>query len=208
MKFCAALTPTHNSVPNLERMLRSFFGSANSPSDMECVLKIDDTNDWLPPHLPRLKREYPNLKWVIGPRYNGYLAMGRFITEAAAASDARWQFMLDDDAELIGKGWDTQLYEMGAGRNTLEFGAQAQFYQLNNSCYERRDGKPVTPVGLFVPANFWRRFGIETLSNPADNAWWDCLHQHGWPILELKGVTYLHHHDINSEHRKTPATKA
>jgi len=201
VKFCAALTPTHNSVANLERMLRSFFGSANTPGDVECVLKIDDSNDWLPPHLSRLKAEFPNLKWVIGPRYSGYLSMGRFIEEAAAAADARWHFMLDDDAELAGKGWDTQLYEMGAGKGKLEFAAQAEFYQLNQSRYPRRDGKPVTPVGLFVPANFWKEFGIQQLTSPADNAWFDALTQHGWPILELRGITYLHHHDVNSEHR-------
>jgi len=202
MKFCCALIPTRNSVENLRKTLRSFFGNANTPPDMEAVLKVDEDNRTTLCALPAFKQEFPTLKWVISPRGVGYNDMGRYIMEAAAASDSRWQFMLDDDAELLGKGWDTQLYEMGAGKEKLEFGAQAENYKLNHTNYP---WGPVTPVGLFVPGNFWKDFGSGIVASPADECWQSILRQKGWPVLPLRGITYWHHHDINSPHRKDQA---
>jgi len=205
MKFCCALTPTNNTVERLRRMLRSFYGSANTPNNMECVLKIDDTNHRTLAALPSLRSEFPNIKSVISPRGLGYDEMGKLIMEAAAASDSVWQFMLDDDAELLGKGWDTQLYEMGHGTTRLDgdgshFAAQAQYYQLNDAMYQWSGGKPCTPVGLFVPSNFWQDHKDGKLWTPADQCWQDCLGQKGWPVKMLPGIVYWHHHNQRSEH--------
>lgn len=203
MNFCAALTPTRNSLTLLRRTLRSFFESANSPNLMQAVVKIDTDDHVKLDAIPKLKEEFPGFVPVISHRGAGYNDMWRFIQECENAANARWHFMLDDDAMLQGKGWDTQLYEMGAqtpiGQET--FAAQAQFYRLGNCTYESTIRNSCTPVGLFVPAHFWKRLGVTQLASPADDAWQSTLLRHKWPIRPLQGVTYYHDHHIDSPHR-------
>jgi len=202
--FCAALTPSRNSVAHIRRSTKAFYDTASAPQLMQNVLRIDEDNLVAQEALPELLREFPNLSCVVGPRYTGYMSMGRFIDEAAAAADAKWHFMYDDDAELRHntvidtRHWDTQLHELGGG----DVAATCQFYQINSSVYESQENHACTPVGLFVPANFWKRFGIEHITNPADDCWHGILIREKWPIRILKGITYYHAWDQQSPHLK------
>jgi hypothetical protein len=193
--LCAGITPTRNGVAKLTDMLSSYFSTADNPNNVEVVLRIDDDNAATIKALPTLKTYFPNVRWVIGPRGQGYSDMYKFAMEASAVTDATWLFLIDDDAVMLTRGWDTLLSKVP----TQHCAAQPEFYWLGFSKY---GSGSCGPVALFVPNKFWITLGCPTIGMPVDQWWLDLLRHHQWPIHLLPGVIYHHRHDPNSEHRK------
>lgn len=189
-KLCAAIMPTRNTVQNLRRALFSYFSQAVNPTAVEVVLRIDNDNTRTMKAIPDIGLSFPNTRFVIGPRYDGYISMPRFVMEAAAETSATWLFLMDDDAEINGP-WDRELMKVTAPA------AQAETYHLNNSKYKNPDGNG--PVGLFVPN--LPPFTQLPETGAVDQIWLDRLRERKMKVGMLAGITYRHFWD-DHKHRK------
>jgi hypothetical protein len=182
--ICSAIIPTRKRLPRLLVTLDSLVATANDPSQIEAVLRVDDDDEETKTQFP--KDKYPWVKMVIGSRYEGYNSMGKFVTEASREASGKWSLLIDDDSWLVGKGWDSQLSQLP----TDGWVAMAEYYHLGGSNYINTQG---CPVGLFFPTRFWERFGIQEIPCPADEAMRslavDC---HKWQVKFLVGITYRH----------------
>lgn len=183
----AAIIPTRKRLPRLLKTLDSIMSTATDKDCIEAVLRVDEDDFETLTGFP--SQNYPWVKIVKGPRYTGYTSMGKFVTEACAATDATWCLLIDDDSWLIGKGWDEKLRNIP----TTGFLAQAMIYNLGHSTYFYPES---SPVGLFFPNQCWKLTGQEELSSPADIMIYDAMIKTmGWKMRYIEGLTYRHDRD-------------
>lgn len=121
----------------------------------------------------------------IGPRLNGLNSIGDFLTELASGASGQWITMLDDDARLLGDGWQHELATLPLSGVFV----RTQVFQHGPSVYDPNPGPP----GWFVPNHCWQSLGEKKIQVPAD----DWFHQllvvkRQWNVRLLKGTTYKH----------------
>jgi len=127
-------------------------------------------------------RNYPNIEFVVGPR----VSLPEMTTTLTHRSRGRWLCYFNDDAVIIGEGWDSQL-----GAESPK-GAiyQPEIYQLNESKYQHatRTGFPFFPNGCWVDF----QCGHDFIPNPADYMVAELAEKFHWQIKFLKGITIFH----------------
>ncbi len=189
--LCSIITPTRKRLMRLIKTMDSIYENADKPTEIEAVLKIDEDDAETLLGFPW--QHYPNVKKVVTPRGRGYVDMGRFVTEACNAATGKWCFLIDDDAWIVGRGWDAQLRQVTTP-NTV---CQCEFYHLGASEY---GSGSCGPNGLIFPNGCWKQFGISELSSPADQCLKGLLvDQHHWRVHLLRGVTYRHNRDTEEQ---------
>ncbi len=194
----SALIPTRCRPDRLRKTIQSLRDTAYNPDAIEYCLRIDDDDQQTIESLHGLNKDF-NVRSVIGPRHTGYFSMGQFVTEIADISTGTWNFLIDDDCWLEGKGWDTQLKAVP----TTGWVSQAEFYHLGHSKY---GSGSCGPVGMFVPNQCWKQFGYDQCQGPVDLFWQNVLiKENHWQTRLLRDIIYRHdrdHESILKQHRK------
>lgn len=190
------LCPSRARPQRLAKTIDSIFDTATVPGDVEVLVKLDDDDPMLAEYQPVVGRS--GVKAVTSPRENGYSSLAKFYTELAQRARGEWIWIMNDDAYLVGEGWDVQL----AALPTDGIIVQPQIYQLGLGAYPECEGGAF-PV---VPRVVWERFGHAAAQEPIDT-WLDQLlrFEHGWTTRFLAGITVVHDRDrdeVLAEHRR------
>jgi hypothetical protein len=115
----SVILPTRGRTGLLNRMLESLVMTADDPSRVEVVLRVDDDDTETLVYLHEQARTtwatmLHRLFCVTGPRLNGYASTPTFINEAAAAATADLLLLNNDDVAFHTHGWDRRLVEEAA----------------------------------------------------------------------------------------------
>lgn len=195
--FISVLLPTRNRPERCAQAMMSLYDTAQSHENFEILLRNDHDD-------PRLK-EYEelackekNIFRLIGERKQGYLSVPEFYNELAEWSNKPWVLFWNDDALMLGKGWDSQLLDIPM----RGYYVQPEIHRLGGSTYHR-DGNGPMP---FVPRGSWKQYGSEMIPTPTDTGMHKLLvENNGWQVRFLNGITLWHqrdNEDILEAHRK------
>lgn len=175
--ICSILIPSRGNPDGLNNAVRS-------------VGKVEGVDFWVradADDLPTIESANAlagefDLKLVIGQRKLGYASIGDFIQELSEQAQGEWVTMLDDDATLIGFGWEKQLETLPK----TGVMALTEIFEHGGSRYAPNYGPP----GWFVPNRCWEKMGEPRFMPPAD-AWIGELLKK-WRMVHLRGITYKH----------------
>ncbi len=178
--ICTVIIPSRGRPNGLCKALHSLTRSVTQILEIEILVRIDEDDQ---KSLDRAIdfESYPQTKVFIGKRK----VLDDLNREMIRHAKGDWILFFNDDAEVIGSGWDTLL--MGFPKKGIVF--QPEVYQLNASIYHRatRTGFPVFPNGC------WKDFGHdEFIPHPCDYAVCDLAEKHGWKIGFLSGINFYH----------------
>lgn len=139
------------------------------------------------------------IRVFVGSRLQGYVSLASFYEELAHEASAPWISVMNDDAYVIGEGWDAQLAEIPTDGVIV----QPELYKLGGSGYRNCEG------GAFplVPTDALKKVGCDRWYGPGIDTFLDQLLrvQHGWRTQFIKGMTVVHerdNHDAIERHRK------
>ena len=185
------LIPTRGRANRLLKTLASLRETASSLDNYEVILRVDEDDE----ETQFADFNSDEMRHMLIRERVGYGRLGEMYDEMAAMAQAPWIWIMNDDCEVKGRGWDTQIKDYSFERVIF----QPEFYQLNQSVY--RGGGYTFPV---VPNGCWRIAG--NLKEPVD-AYLDQLLRvdNGWKVKLLEGITVSHVRDNDStleEHRK------
>ncbi len=107
----SVLVPTRQRTALLEKMLDSLMATAADQSAVQVVLRIDEDDAESANYLRLCP--WPT-EIIVGPRYNGYATLAKFINEAAARATADLLIVVNDDVEFLTHGWETKLVSAAA----------------------------------------------------------------------------------------------
>lgn len=195
-KLCSVLIPTRARPDRLRRAVESISDTVTDPMRVEVILRVDHDD----PHLDAaLALSFDGtITTKVGDRRQGYASMHEFYDELAGAAAGRWIFIMNDDAFVIGKGWDEDLAKVPIDGVIV----QPEIYQLGESLY------PFCEGGAFpmVPNGCWHYYGWQGLRDPVDTQLDQLLRvQHGWRTAFLPGMCVVHERDpdhVLAEHRR------
>lgn len=188
--ICSFLLPSRQSPDGLVRSIESIYSTATHPNLIEVLIRFDEDDDttltaWRNSHKARCAEISPNIHAVIGPRKGGYVELRERVREMAGYATGDWICMWNDDAVMLGRGWDEQLALL-----PLEgFIVQPGCYKLNQSEYPncQRSAFP------FFPNKSWEKFGLDFWPDACDYQADEILRvQNGWKTHYLKGITIWH----------------
>ena len=196
--LCAILLPSRARPDRLLKTIASVWATVADPSRVEVLLRLDDDDRAM---LDRLGEfEKPGTRIIVGPRGRGYPDLNKMYGELAAATPAPWLWMMNDDAIIVGKGWDEQLVPLP----TTGLLVQPEMYQLGFSRYANSEG------GAFpiFPNKCWRPEWTDELVDPLDAKIDELLRgQRGWKTHFLPGIEVVHDRDDDASleaHRTLP----
>jgi len=171
----------------LLKLMQSVYGTSDNPSEIEFYIKFDDDDS---ESIARIKdfEKYPNVNIKIAPRLNGYTSIETFLNQMAEETNAEWVFFANDDAYLIGNGWDSEIKKI-KDQNCIVYPNK---HQLNGSIYKNAPNMAF----YFIPNKCWKKYGMERFPHPYDTCLNVLLHQNQWKdvFIELHTV-----HDRDSE---------
>lgn len=180
MKLCSFIIPTRNRHDWLRKAVGSIVNApGTNTDDLEILLRVDDDDPdrfFLAEELTKGVGSY-----VIGPRGNAYLDMGRFVDDLVKIATGKFCWLFDDDAWLTGN-WYGPLSTMPDA-----CAVNAEFYCLGGSTY--RNGPEGGAVGLAIPTSLAKTIPH---TNPVDDCWLTTILAKGWKVRQLQGVSYLH----------------
>jgi glycosyltransferase involved in cell wall biosynthesis len=189
------LLATRNRVPRLLKTIQSIYNTAKS-RDFEILLRIDDDDHETLQNLHLLK-PYPEVSYIIGSRYEGYISHPIFMDELVAIAKGEWFFFFDDDTTILGEDWDKQLVLVPTSGKIVH----PEFYWLGPSKYPSGS---CNPVALCVPNKCWEQYGMDKLQLPIDKQIQELLIANGWTNHWLKDIIAFHERDDDetlAEHR-------
>lgn len=185
--LCSIIIPSRGRPGALQKSVESFFASASRPDRLRAVIRMDDDD---PTRDKFVLRNHPNVKIVTGPRYDGYGSVSKFVTEAEEQAESVWSFLCDDDAWLVGQGWDDLLAELP----TTGWYASPDRYHLGFSSYGPGS---CGPEGPFYPTLAWKQWGATEIG-PMAGLWLiETFKAHGWQCKILPGTKYRHNHKVS-----------
>jgi hypothetical protein len=183
-KLCCVVIPSRKRVDGLLKAIKSFQAFEDA-EDLEIRVRFDRDDE---ESIDRLKEvEELGAKILIGDRMLGYNSIGTFCSEMAAATEAPWIWLADDDSWVEGRGFSETL------RATPLSGVVMfpEIYQLNNCQYTDFLQSPI------IPNKSW---GDRDIGPPPD-AWLyaELVTGKGWEVRHLPGVIF--HHDWRGNER-------
>ena len=190
------LLPSRGRVDRLLRAIQSFHATAANKDTFDVRVKLDDDDETSLSRKGELE-QFGNVHVMVAPRLKGYHSIDHFVTLMAMESPAPWVWVFNDDATLIGKGWDEQI----ATLPTVGIIVHPEIHKLHTSVYYRDHGGPCP----CVPNGCWTKW-VPSFPSPSDTE----LNQlligvAGWNTHYLKGITVWHQRDherVLAEHRK------
>lgn len=183
------LIPTRRRTVKLHNCLRSIYETASS-SNFDIWLKVDDDDEPTIRFLNEFSAFNPNVHYIIGPRMSGYNSVDLFYSQLSDKAQGAWVWLLNDDATIVGSGWDGMLKEVPLQGVMV----QPYCYRLNQSLYCLRDWTafPVVPNGC------WNKLGSELIPRPADSGLYELLvKRNGWTPHHLPGITVSHQREVD-----------
>lgn len=187
--LCTIIIPSRGHPEKLLLSVDAFYRNSKDARRVEVLVRADDDDPATIAAIPQVEAIHENTKVHVGPRHDGYLSIGRHVSELSALSRGQWVSQMDDDMTLDGDGWDNLLAEVPLDGKLV---VHPEFYWLGKSRYGSGSCGVVAP---FVPNGCWRQYGIETLASPVDQDLHDLLVvKHGWGGFLLKGITCNHSH--------------
>lgn len=193
--ICAILIPSRSRPERLLKTLKSIFETVADKNNIEVLLRFDDDDKETLSRIEEFRND--RTRTFIGKRGEGWSGLNTFYTEMAAYTEAKWLWIMNDDAYITGYGWDEILKEIP----TTGFLVQPELYQLGFSKYYDVEGGafPVIPHHSWEP--HWEGF-----IDPIDIRIDELLRiQLGWKSHFLKGIGVIHERDDDealAEHRK------
>lgn len=179
--ICSVLLPSRGRPLGLIKAITSINETCTHPKQIEIIVLLDDDDELLS-DAHSLIKDIPNVTVLVSPRSS----LTRMCGQAAQNCKGDWIITMNDDATIIGDGWDEQLKDFPTTGVVL----QPEIYQLNASTYPNatRTGFPWFPNGC------WKTFGCagNFLPSPEDYAVCELAERHGWKIDFLKGITVYH----------------
>ena len=187
--ICSVLIPTRTRPKRLRRTIQSIIDTAANIDDIEICVRIDDDDAaTLTIRSELLNDDRVQVQVIVGPRLNGYASLSTFYDELVEIAYGDWLFIMNDDAHIVGTGWDEQLRALP----TTGVIAQPEIYQLGESRYPRCEGGafPVVPNGC------WLELGHTALGVNVDT-WLDTVLRRdaGWRTEFLAGIEVVHERD-------------
>jgi len=127
----SVLVPTRRRTGLLETMLCSLMATVSDQAAVDIVIRIDDDDHESATYLG--VAPFP-CQMLVGPHYNGYPTLAKFINECADRAKADLLIVVNDDVTFETKGWDTKLVAMAAKYpdGIFDFGVDTV---LNNANY-------------------------------------------------------------------------
>lgn len=182
--LCSVLIASRHRPDGLHKNIQSLHATAN-PENFDVWIRLDDDDAETISRLPEFER-YGNVHHLIGPRLNNYFSIGKFCSEIADLAAGEWVMITDDDALMLGSGWDEQLKAVPK----TGYVAHPEFYWLDTSEY---GSGSCGPVAAFVPNGCWKQYGFPDIGEPPDH-WLNSLLviAKGWKVWLLKGITHKH----------------
>lgn len=172
--------------PNLiGQCLASIFDQSRA-EDIEVLFRVDDDD----PTVQSVRSRWPDsqtLRWIVGPRYNGYASLCTLYGELIDQSVATWVMLLNDDMtikdETGTKTWPDRLMSIDPAALV-----QPTVHRIGRSCYRNCEntGSPT------LSTKQWRKLGIP-LSNPYDTHLFCLWKREGLPIAFLPAFAINHH---------------
>jgi len=164
----------------LKRAIESIRATADNPDQIEILVRLhsDDANS-----VPFFHTD-GNLRVFVGPPEK-YKNLHKMYDMLAKEAKGRWVWILNDDMEFRGKGWDTQLAAMKDGL------VQPETNRLNTSTYTHNQDGPFP----CVPNQCWTKYGHTELGDGACVDQWLfglLVRQAGWPVYFLNGIEIWH----------------
>lgn len=104
------LTPARGRFDQTKDVIDSTYDLADYPDEVEMIWRVDEDDPDLTPRIGELKR-YPNIKWIVGDKMDGYASLDIMVNEMAAESNGDLIGTWGNDAWFMDKGWDTQFKE-------------------------------------------------------------------------------------------------
>lgn len=195
--LCSILIPSRGRAARLQQTVRSIYATSAFES-FNILVRLDDDDEQLSLYR-QLLQNIPDVRIVVGPRYAGWKTLHKLYDELAAMTDAKWLWIMNDDAIVSGKGWDLQLEQVPQ----TGFIVQPEISKLHASEYRDWAGGPfpIFPNGSWKPE--WDSF-----ADPIDVAIDVLLRgQKGWQTHFLKDICVAHERDDEetlAKHREVP----
>ena len=183
-------------IHRLVNSIKSIYKTART-GDFEILIRFDDDDQDSLSNL-HLLSPFKKVKYIIGPRFEGYGSHCVFMDELAAIAQGTWLFFLDDDGTIRGVDWDSQLSQIPTTGKIVH----PEFYWLGTCRY---GSGSCVPVAICVPNKCWLEMGWDKLKQPIDLQLQTLLENQGWENQWLLGITARHKRDndeILAEHRK------
>lgn len=182
-RLCSVIIPSRGRPEGLVTAIRSITRNADQPGNIEVLVGLDEDDSESLPWIERIE-SYPNTTVYVGKREPVCFISYRLLAEAKGT----WAVFFNDDATLVGPGWDMEL----AKHPVTGFILQPEIHKLGGSTYyqDRRSGFPWFPISFW---NDWRaRCGNHFTPEPSDVGIPKEALEIGWQIGFLKGVTVAH----------------
>lgn len=193
----SVLIASRKRMKRLCSSVESIFRTATS-KDFEVLVRFDDDDNESLNNLHMLDKFKEKLKYIVGPRFNGYNSHPVFMDELSAIAQGDWLFFLDDDGVILGKGWDEKLKNVPLSGKIVH----PEFYWLGKTRYP--SGSCV-PVAICVPNKCWLKMGWDKLQFPIDHTLQVLLESQGWENEFLKDTIAFHRRDndeVLKKHRE------
>ncbi len=176
-KTISVLLPARGRATHLKPCIASIFDLADSPDDVEVLVRLDDDDPQFDAECTVL-RAYPpsRVKCFKGPRL-GYRGMHVYYNDLADRSAGRWLFFWNDDMVMLTPGWDRLTCE------APEFSVQ----------FPRRDTTKTTDYTLPVVGRpIFEALGHLSLNAYAD-AWLSDVSGFAGTSIIRDDIVFMHH---------------
>jgi len=107
------LTPARGRFDQTKDIIESTYQLAHFPDEVEMIFRVDEDDPDLTPRIGELKN-YPNIKWLVGDKMDGYASLDVMVNEMCEASNGDLIMTWGNDAWFIDQGWDSQYYKWKA----------------------------------------------------------------------------------------------
>ncbi len=88
-------------------IIKTTYARADYPDEVEMILRVDDDDKEWEEQLKDIPR-LPNLKFMVGPKMDGYGSLDIMSNEMAAECNGDLIMTLGNDAWFLDQGWDSQ----------------------------------------------------------------------------------------------------
>jgi len=101
------LTPARGRFDQTKSVIESTYQLADYPDEVEMIFRVDEDDPDLTPRIGELKR-YPNIKWLVGDKMEGYASLDVMVNQMCAESNGDLLLTWGNDAWFVDQGWDSQ----------------------------------------------------------------------------------------------------
>lgn len=101
------LIPTRGRPESIQHAIKTAYNLAKDKNSIEFLVRTDDDNEVTNKLIPNLEYHYKDqIKFIVGPRGNGYADLHLMVNELAAQAKGDWLLLFADDAEIVTPNWD------------------------------------------------------------------------------------------------------